>query len=69
MAPEEWVNEEEKDGDAWEFELRVCLKYTHLFYLSQPTQALWGARPHDALHPLPRVCDTFAIANFPPSSW
>jgi hypothetical protein len=24
VDPEEWVNEEEKEGDAWEFELRVC---------------------------------------------
>lgn len=23
--PEEWVNEEEKEGDAWEYELRVCV--------------------------------------------
>lgn len=22
--PEEWVNQEEKEGDAWEFDLRVC---------------------------------------------
>lgn len=23
--PEEWVTEEEKEGEAWEYELRVCV--------------------------------------------
>lgn len=23
--PEDWVNEEDKDNDHWEYELRVCL--------------------------------------------
>jgi len=64
MDPEEWVNEEEREGDAWEFELRVCPKHTHLHHRLQPAQALRGARPHDALHPLSRVCDTFAIKAF-----
>lgn len=52
--PEEWVSEESKDNDQWEYEIRVSVVYySRYFSVEHPATGMQRAALDDVVFPIP----------------